>query len=77
MGNHLPEVEVPGTVGETEKNGTFGRVRPQNLVKDGLQEQNPKCLKHADDGQQQHSGQPLEPVGQPITQQAQEILHAG
>ena len=47
-------------LGETQKDGAFGRVGPQNLVEDGLEEQNAKGIEHAHQGQQQHAGQPLE-----------------
>jgi hypothetical protein len=77
MGNHLPEIELPGTLGETEKNRAFRRIGPEDLVKDGLQEQNAKSLKSADECQQHDSRKPLEPEGQSIPQKAQKILHAG
>jgi hypothetical protein len=77
MGNQQPQVKVPLAPGEANRNGTFGRIRPQNLVEDGLEEENAEGVKRAHQGQQQHSRQPLEPVGKPIAQKAQKSIHAG
>ena len=66
MGKQQPQVEVPLTPGETQQDGAFRRIRPENLVEDGLKEENAEGVKRAHQGQQQHSRQPLEPVGKPI-----------
>ena len=77
MGNEIPQVEMPLAVGEAEKDGAFGRVGPENLVEDGLEEQDAEGVKHTNRSQQQHAGQPLHRVGQPVAQEPEKTLHAG
>ena len=60
------EVEVPPAVVETEQNGAFGRIGPENLVENGLQQQDAEGVKHAHHGQQQDARKPLEPERQAV-----------
>jgi hypothetical protein len=50
MWNQKPEIEMPRTPGKAKQDGTFGSVRPQNLVEDGLEEQYAEGIKSADHG---------------------------
>jgi hypothetical protein len=68
---------VPLTVGETESDGSFGRIGPENLIEDGLQEEDAKGVKYADHGQEQNSRKPLEPEWKAVANETHEILHAG
>jgi hypothetical protein len=54
---------VPTTIGETEKDGAFGCIRPEDLVENRLQKENAKGVKYADCGQEKNAGQPLQRVG--------------
>src|SRR5580698_1476328 len=76
MVNNDSQIEMPSAIGKPESDGTLGRVRSQNLVEYGLEEQGAKGVKHADQRQQQHARDPLQRVREPITQKAQQILHA-
>ena len=45
-GTRLPQVEMPRAVGKAKKDGAFGCIGPQNLVEDGLEEQDAEGVKH-------------------------------
>jgi hypothetical protein len=77
MGNQYPKVKIPLAFWETDQDGAFRGVGAQNLVEDGLEEENAKGVKRAHSGQQQDSRQPLEPVGHPVAQKARQSIHAG
>ena len=77
MGNEMPQVKMPLALGKAQEDGAFGRIGPQNLVEDGLQQEDAEGVEHAHRGQQQHAGQPLKRVGQPVAQKAEKPLHAG
>ncbi len=68
---------MPLAFGEAQQNRPFRRIGPENLVEDGLQQKDAESVEHADRGQQQHSGQPLERIGQPVAQKSEKTLHAG
>jgi hypothetical protein len=36
-GNQEPQVKMPPGIGKAKDDGAFGRIRPQNLVEDGLE----------------------------------------
>ena len=64
-------------VRQPENDRAFGSVGPQNLVEDGLQQQNAKGVQHAHQRRQHDARQPFQRVGQPITQQAQKASSCG
>jgi len=73
----LPQVEIPIAFGNAKQDRTFRCIGPEDLVEDGLEEQNAEGIERANHGQQQHAGQPLQCVWQPEAQKAEEVLHAG
>jgi len=75
--NQQPQVKMPGFLGKAKDDGAFGRIRPENLIEDGLEQQNTKGIQHADHRQKQHARQPFQHVGKPVAHQAQRFFHTG
>ncbi len=77
VGSERPEVEVPLAVGEPQKNRSLGRIGPQNLVEDGLEQQHPERIEHPSKRQQNYAGKPFKRKGKSVADEAKKVLHEG